>query len=222
MSAKRPLVLFGISRFAELACALFRHDSDYDVVAFTVDRAYASVDRFCDAPVIPFEELSRRHPPGAAELFVAVGHHQVNAQRAEVFGRVREAGYRLARFVSPRADVFPDLQVGENSMVMDRAGIQPDVRIGDDTIVWSHTHIGFGCRVGDHCWMVCPILGEAVSVGDRAFLGINATIAPGVRIAERTVVGAGALITRHTQPDEVYRGVASRPSKVPSYRLPKF
>ena len=100
--------------------------------------------------------------------------------------------------------------------------IHPNVEIGRDTIVWSDSRVAFRGRIGDHCWLVSPLLGEAVSVGDYSFLGLGATVAPRVRIGRSNVIGAGALIMSDTKDDQVFRGVASRPSRVPSYRLRNF
>jgi acetyltransferase-like isoleucine patch superfamily enzyme len=43
-----------------------------------------------------------------------------------------------------------------------------------------------------------------VTVGDYVFVGNNATVRDGVALAERTVIGAGALIKRDTRPGEIY------------------
>ena len=104
-------------------------------------------------------------------------------------------------------------------MVMEHSTIQPFVRIGRDTMIWSGTGIGFGTRVGDHCWIVAARFGESVTVGDYSFIGLNATIAPGVAIGASNVIGAGALIVTSTRDLAVYRGQASAPSRVPSTRL---
>jgi hypothetical protein len=38
--AKIPLIIFGTENFADIAFEYFTHDSNYEVVAFTVDKAY--------------------------------------------------------------------------------------------------------------------------------------------------------------------------------------
>ena len=104
-------------------------------------------------------------------------------------------GYRLASFLSSRADVAADLQLLPNTMVMERAGIQPFVRIGKNSIIWSTTRIGFRTIIGDHCWLVSSLLGESVHVGDYSFVGLGATLAPNVRIGQANIIGAGAVTT---------------------------
>ena len=57
MEKKRKLVLIGDSAFAEIAFEYFQHDSDYEVVAFCVERQYMKRDSLFGLPVVAFEEV---------------------------------------------------------------------------------------------------------------------------------------------------------------------
>ncbi|MEW6278785.1 MAG: transferase, partial [Candidatus Eremiobacterota bacterium] len=59
----RPLILFGAGDFAEIAHYYFQRDSDYEVLAFTVDGAHLGATAFCGLPCLAFEELTRDFPP---------------------------------------------------------------------------------------------------------------------------------------------------------------
>lgn len=216
------LVIFGAKGFAELAHYYFTHDSPYTVVGFTVDAAYLQAATYKGLPVVAFEEVERYFPPIECDLFVAIGYHNLNQTRAQKAIAAAAKGYHLASFLSSKADVAPDLILHPNTAIMERAGIQPLVKIGSNAIVWSGTRIGFRSQLGNDIWIVSATLGESVTVGDRAFIGLNATIAPGVTIGEGNIIGAGALITHSTKAWEIYRGRASRASRVPSFRLRHF
>jgi sugar O-acyltransferase (sialic acid O-acetyltransferase NeuD family) len=215
----KKLVIFGAKNFAEIVHYYFTHDSDYSVAGFTLDASYLKEQTFQGLPVVAFEEIERHFAPGEHDLFVAIGIHQVNRRRAAKVAEAEAKGYALASFVSSRADVPADLRVRPNTMIMERAGIQPFVEIGRNTIIWSATRIGFHTRIGDHCWVVAPIFGESVKVGDYSFVGLNATVAPGVSIGKSNILGAGCLILKDTKDGEVYRGKASAPARAPSDRF---
>jgi sugar O-acyltransferase (sialic acid O-acetyltransferase NeuD family) len=215
----KKLVIFGNSAFAELAHHYFQYDSEYSVVAFTVDAAYLREATFKHLPVIAFEDLAKEFPATECDLFVAMGIQQVNQQRAAKVAAAEAIGYKLASFVSSKAKVSEDLLMRPNSMVMDGAHLQPFVEIGRDTIIWSGCGIGFRSRIGNHCWLVATTLGESVVVGDYSFIGLGSTIAPSRSIGASNVIGAGALILHDTKDFEVYKGHASVPSRVPSTRL---
>lgn len=218
----RDLIIFGTRNFAEIAHYYFTHDSDYRVVAFTVDGEFVESDTFAGLPVVAFEELPRRFAPDACDLFVAVGHQKLNSQREAKANAAEAAGYQLASFVSTKADVPPEFQLEPNCMIMERATLQPFVRVGRNSIIWSTTRIGFHTKIGANCWVVCALFGESCTVGDNTFVGLNATIAPGLTIGQGNVIGAGALITKDTRDYEIYRGASSVASRVPSTRLGKI
>ena len=55
---KRRLVVFGAKQIAEVCAFYFDHDSDYEVVAFTVDGEFLEAGTFAGRPVVSFEEIA--------------------------------------------------------------------------------------------------------------------------------------------------------------------
>lgn len=218
----KKLVIFGLKNYAEIVHYYFTHDSDYAVAAFSVDGAYLKETTFEGLPVVPFEEVDRHFPPTEHDVFVAVGIAGVNSRRAAKVVEAAAKGYQLASFISSKADIPYGFEAGPNSAVMERVQIMPRVTIGQNTVIWNRTLLSYDTHVGDHCWIVACTLGEKVFVGDNTFIGINATVSSTVTVGKRNIIGAGALIMRDTQDDEVYRGDASTASKVPSGRLWSF
>lgn len=215
----RRLILFGVANFAEMAHYYFTRESDYSVAAFTVDGAYLRASTFQGLPVVPFEEIERHYPPEECSMFVAVGLGKVNGHRAEKIAAAEEKGYALASFVSARADRHADLVIHPNTMILERATLMPYCTLGKGTIVWPTTVVGFHSQVGACCWLVASTCGERVTLGERTFVGLQATVSSFVTVGKRNILGAGSLIMHDTGDDEVYRGNASRASRVPSYRL---
>ena len=218
---KEP-VIFGAKEFAEIAHYYFINDTALRVAAFTVDAKYLYQSSFKGLPVVPFEEVEKHFPPSKYGMFVAVGYQNVNRVRAAKIAEAKARGYGLVNYVSSRASVWPGLNIGPNTLIMEDACIQPFVEIGHDVIIWAESKIGLHARIGDHCWITCAVIGGDVKVGEYSFIGINATIGPHVSIGEGCVIGAGALILKDTKDFEVYKGGASAPSRVPSTRLRKF
>jgi maltose O-acetyltransferase len=50
-------------------------------------------------------------------------------------------------------------------------------------------------------------MGIPVTIEDGCWIGANATVLPGVRIAGGTVIAAGAVVTRDCEPNSLYAGV---------------
>jgi sugar O-acyltransferase (sialic acid O-acetyltransferase NeuD family) len=216
----RRLVIFGTRQIAEVIAYYFDHDSDYEVVAFTVDGDYITDDRFSARPVVPFEDLSRTYSSDDTALFVAVGYKKLNSVRREKMAAARRKGFKLASYVSSRASTWQDLELGENSVVMEANVIQPFVRIGSGVILWSGNHIGHHSTIGDYNFVASHVVVSGnVIIGESCFVGVNSTIRDGVRVGDRCIIGAGSLLMRDTGDDEVYSPKGTMPSPVPSSRV---
>jgi sugar O-acyltransferase (sialic acid O-acetyltransferase NeuD family) len=217
---KKPLVIFGTGDIAQLAHYYFSTDSDYEVVAFTVDAAYITQDKLSDLPVIPFEELVSRYSPDTNQLFVALSYSKLNAVRKEKYLAAKALGYKVASFVSSKATVLNGGHIGENCFIFEDNTIQPFVTIGNNITLWSGNHIGHHSTIKDHCFIASHVvISGGVEVGEQCFIGVNATLRDHIKIGEKCVIGAGALMLTDAEPEGVYIGVATERSKVPSGRL---
>ncbi len=49
-----------------------------------------------------------------------------------------------------------------------------------------------------------------ITIGGGVWIGADVTILPGVKIADGCVIGAGAVVTKSTQPDGLYVGNPSK------------
>ena len=217
---KRKLVIFGCGDIGELAHFYFSADSDYEVVAFTVDAAFAPGPTFCGLPVVAFEEIVARFPPKEVHLFVALSYSKLNAVRKDKYLGAKALGYRLASFVSSRATVLNGGRIGENCFIFEDNTIQPFVTLGDNVTLWSGNHIGHHSVIGSHCFIASHVVvSGGVEIGEQCFVGVNATLRDHIKVGARCVIGAGALLLSDAEADGVYIGPATERSKVPSCRL---
>ena len=91
------LVVFGAGDIARLAHYYFTHDTDHQIVAFTVDRAYRNQDTFSGLPLVDFEDVAQMYPPSDHKMFVAVSYAKMNKLRAEKFYRAKALKAKLSR-----------------------------------------------------------------------------------------------------------------------------
>jgi len=220
---KKKLVIFGLTDAAELAHYYFKTDSDFEVVAFTVDEAFRKVDTFCGLPVVPFERVTETHSPATHHLFVALGYSKLNQVRKEKYSAAKALGYALPSYVSSRATVLNDGRIGDNCFILEDNTIQPFVVIGNNVTLWSGNHIGHHSVIHDHCFLASHIVVSGrVEIGSACFIGVNATLRDHITVGENTVVGAGTLLLASAEAAGVYIGQATERSAVPSDRLKRI
>lgn len=167
----KPLVIFGSGDIAQLAHYYFTRDSEYEVVAFTVDRDYASVSEFCGLPLVAFDEVAQRFPPESHAMFVALAYAKLNGVRKEKYLAAKALGYELASYVSSHATVLNDGRIGENVFLLEDNTIQPFVSIGNNVTLWSGNHIGHHSTIHDHCFLASHIVvsGGVVRRGTKSY-----------------------------------------------------
>jgi sugar O-acyltransferase (sialic acid O-acetyltransferase NeuD family) len=199
------VVIFGAGDIARLACHYFTHDSQHTVAAFAVDGAFRSADTFLERPLVDFADVARLYPPDRYEMFIALSYTRMNHARAEKYEEAKQRGYRLATYVSSRCTYLAQDPPGDNCFILEDNTIQPFVKIGSDVTLWSGNHIGHDSTIGDHCFISSHVVVSGhVHVQPYCFIGVNATLRNGLTIGSETLIGAGAVIMKDTDPKSVY------------------
>lgn len=195
MNKSKKLIIFGVEDFAQLAYEYFTHDSDYEVMAFTVDGSYISATELCGLPVVPFEELEQRFPASQCEVYAAIVYGKLNRIREEVCMRIKEKGYMLASYISSRAFVWHNVILGEHCFIFEDNTIQPFVKIGANVVMWSGNHIGHHSTIGNHCFLTSQVVVSGwCNIESHNFIGVNSTLANNTHIGEACWVGHGAVL----------------------------
>jgi len=216
----KSVVIIGSGETASIAYEYFTHDSPRTVVGFSVEQAFLKDTVHYGLPVTPLEELDRHFPPVEFELFVAVSSTNLNRLRARLFRKVKALGYTCASFVSSRAFVWRNVEIGENCFIFENNTLQPFVKIGDNVVLWSGNHIGHNTIIRDNCFIAShAVISGFCDIGENSFLGVNSTVINNITVAKDCFIGAGALIQKNTEEGKVYQAAGTEPSKVGSLRL---
>ena len=216
----KKLVIFGAGDIAQLAHYYFAEQTDYEVVAFTVDAQYIKNNYFYNLPVVAFEDVKTVYPPDSCDMFIALSYSRLNAVRKEKYMAAKSLGYMLASFISPAATVLNQGNIGDNCFILEDNTIQPFVSIGNNVTLWSGNHIGHHSIIRDHCFISSHVVvSGGVEMGEQCFVGVNSTIRDHIKIGDRCVLGAGSTLLSHAAPEGVYIGSESVRSKIPSTRL---
>jgi sugar O-acyltransferase (sialic acid O-acetyltransferase NeuD family) len=211
------VVLFGNREFASLAWYALTNDSPYEVAGFTVDGAYFTSPTLHGLPVVPFERVEERFPPGDVRLLLPIGGDRLNRLRAQKYREAKRKGYAFVSYVSSRAIVWPDLQIGECSMIFEGAIVQPFAKLGVGVIIRSGCHVSHHVEIGDFSFLAAQaVTGGRAKVGSHCFLGLNCVIRDNVSVADRCLIGAGAVVTADTSENGIYIGVPARRQPQPA------
>jgi sugar O-acyltransferase (sialic acid O-acetyltransferase NeuD family) len=225
MKKSKKVVLLGDSAFAEIAYEYFSQDSEYEVVGFSVESGFLKKATMYGLPVVPFESLESHFAPKDVEFYAAVVYTQLNRLRTRLYQLAKEKGFRPASYISSKAFVWKNVQLGEHCFIFEDNTVQPFVKVGDNVVMWSGNHIGHHSVIHDHCFIAShAVVSGFCNVGRYTFLGVNATIANNVSIGEDNWIGLGATIAKNTASNTLFKGERAEPEKITArqfFKLPE-
>ncbi len=220
---KKPLVLFGTGKIAEVVHYYATQVCGFEVAAFCVDTAFLTGTEFLGKPVHPFETIESTCPPSAYDMFVALGYHQMNELRKSKYEAAKAKGFHLVSIASPESTLPANLALGDNCFIMPPALIHPCVKLGNNVFVWSGALVGHHSTIGDHCWLTSSCnIGGNVSIGERTFIAMGATISHSIEIGAACFLGANTLVIKKMENEQVVIAESSKPIKLNSKQFLKF
>ncbi len=223
MSEISKLIIVGDSAFAEVAYECFTHDSDYEVVAFAVEKEFRNKDKLFGLPVEDIETLEDKYPPDEHAVYAALVYSELNRLRTRLMGVARDKGYALASYISSRAFIWRNVVLGEHVFIFEDNTLQPFVEIGNNVVIWSGNHIGHHSKVGDNVFISSHVvLSGFVEVKDNCFLGVNSTLSNNLVVEKDCWIGPTVVITKNTEPGQFYKPVPDMPAKITTYRYFKI
>jgi len=135
------------------------------------------------------------------------------------------AGSRVWAF----AHVLPRAVIGENCNICDHVFIENDVRIGNNVTIKCGVQIWDGITIEDNAFIgpnvtftndAFPRSKEypekflRTLIRERASIGANATILPGLTVGRNAMIGSGSVVTRDVPPNAMVMG---NPAQITGY-----
>jgi len=193
---KSSLVIFGLKDLAELAYEYFTHDSDFNVVAFTVNEAYMQNNTHYGLPVVPFEQIERFYSPEKHHFFAALSYQQLNRSREKKYLEFKAKGYAPASYISSHTFKWHNVEVGEHCFIFEDNTLQPFVKIGNNVVLWSGNHIGHSSIIHDNVFITSHVVVSGFcEIGKNSFLGVNSTLANDTKIGQNCWISHASVIS---------------------------
>ncbi len=146
-------------------------------------------------------------------------------ETADIQSRTIGERTRIWQFVV----ILPDAKIGDDGNICSHCLIENDVVIGHRVTIKSGVQIWDGMRVGDDVFIgpnvtftndkfprskVYPKEFLETRIENGASIGAGAVILPGLVIGTRSMIGAGAVVTKSVPP---YAIVTGSPAKIIGY-----
>lgn len=205
-----PLVIWGTGGHARVVADIVRGGLDYEIVGFLDD---VHPDRrgqsFCGAPVLGGrEELDRLLGDGVRHVILGFGD---NGARRRLGQTLVGLGFELGRAVHPRATVAADVKLGAGTVIAAGAVVNPNTTVGENVVVNTCASVDHDCVLGDAVHVAPGArLAGGVHIDSETWIGLGALVLEGRSVGPRTMVGAGAVVTRDLPADVIAYGAPAK------------
>lgn len=207
---KKNLIIYGDSSYAEMIAHYFQTDSNYQVVAFCVDRDYKTKEEISGFPVLTLEDIENHFSTTNHHIFAAIGYKSVRTHKL-LFEKIVQLSFPVASYISSKAIVDSSCKVGINCLILPGVILEPDTTIEKNcfinsgaivchhTCIKAHTILASGSLIGGH-----------TTIGESSLVGFNATVAELLQVADETLLGAGSLLLQNTEKHTMYVGTPAK------------
>lgn len=160
-----------------------------------------------DVPIIGRIEEAKGYENG--KFIVAIGDNKVRMSIVEKLGFSSNSFFTV---IHPSAILGKDVEIGVGSMILGGVVINTGTIVGEHCIINTSSSIDHHNKIFNFVHIAPGThTGGNVEVEEGAFVGIGASIIPGVKIGSWSTVGAGSVVI-----DDVsaYSTVVGVPAKV--------
>lgn len=131
--------------------------------------------------------------------------------KEKLYWLYKNADFHFAKLISPDAYVSKFTKIDEGVIIQRGVNIGPSVEIGICSKINVYANIMHDGIIGKFCTIApnAVTLGY-VQIGDNVFIGAHSTLLPHVVIGNKSVVGAGAVVTKNVPDNTIVKGVPAR------------
>ncbi len=199
----KPIVLLGAGGHAAVLFEIIRHQrlNIAGIVAPEINAEFSDYRHYVnDDDILSFNVDD-------IYLINAIGCLPGEGLRAALYQRFSSMGYSFPKIISPYAIVSDTAVVEAGAQIMAGAIVQAGARIKENTIINTGSIIEHHCSIGANNHIAPGVtLSGGVTTGEGVYIGVGASVIQAVTIADKAIIGAGAIITHEVDQQQKMLG----------------
>ena len=185
------IILIGFGGHAKSVADCIERQKEYRIIGYTELAEVQSKYPYLGTDDV----LKDYNKKGVRNVVICQGYLGKGNVRERIYSLVKELGFALPVIVDPSSIVSESAVVGEGTFVGKGAIINAEANVGKMCIINTKALIEHECLVGDfsHVAVGATICGQ-VEIGNKSFIGANATVIQCRKIEEGKTVPAGVTV----------------------------
>ena len=199
----KKVVLIGNGNYADTIRYYIESITNWELVAYADEFIKGKDSTHKGLPFVNIDLLPELYPNNEYEVVIGVGYHNMNANRKRIYEKLKGMDYRMPNLIHPTV-ILNNTKMGDANIIMSNCVFEPNAEMGSNIIIWDAVLIGHNTHIGNHShFAAVSMIAGNCKVGESCFLGNHATVKDGGVLADYTLVGAGAYVSRDTKPYDV-------------------
>lgn len=142
-------------------------------------------------PVIGKTAETASFYPEYKRLLVTIGNNKL---RERLYKEAATIGFTFPNIIHPSAYVSPHAHIGSGCVILNNAVVQNNAKCGDGCILNPGVELHHDSTIGSYCLIYTnSVIRSLTSVGNRVWIGSNATVSTSAIIPDDTVIGDGEV-----------------------------
>ena len=192
------ILILGMGGHAKSSVDAIEREKKYEIVGYIVNNCKDTEGDIAYPVLGNDDDLPKLYLQGIHNAAIGIGFLGKNNLRKALYNRLEEIGYDLPVVCDPSAIIASGVSIGEGSFIGKGVILNTDSQVGKMCIINTGAIIEHDCYVDDFSHIsVGTVLCGGVSVGTEVFVGANATVIQGRKIADGCIVGAGEVVRKN-------------------------
>jgi acetyltransferase EpsM len=189
------LVIYGAGGQGRSLAALVQQMGGFDLLGFLDDGVPAGTNVLGLSVLGGREHLSKLADDGVRLAINGVGGISDLAIRLSVFDRLRQAGFHCPTVIHPTAFLEDSASLADGVQVFPFAYVGTEVSAGFGCIINTGSIVSHDCQLADYV-NLSPgaTLAGGVIVGEKTLIGMRATVNLYVQVGRQALIGNGATV----------------------------
>lgn len=185
------IILIGYGGHAKSVADSIEREQEYNIIGYTdlyettTQYTYLGTD----------DVLEFYYKKGIKNVAICQGYLGKENSREKIYKVVKKIGFNLPVIIDPSSIISKTATIDEGTFIGKSAIVNAEAKIGKMCIINTKALIEHECKIDDfvHVAVGASICGQ-VEIGERAFIGANATIIQCKKIEKGVIVPAGQVI----------------------------
>lgn len=193
------ILILGDGGHAASLVDILERENKYKIAGYVVNDQMTACN--VEHPIIGTDDdLLNLYKSGIRNAVIGLGYLGKSDLREKLYERLKEIGFRLPVIRDPSAIVSEHAEIGEGTSIGKGTIVNAGAEIGKMCIINTGAIIEHDCIVEDFAHIsVGTVLCGSVQVGKASFVGANATVIQNKVIGSNCIVGAGEIIRKNVE-----------------------